>query len=169
LQVADVVPTADLAQSSTKKTKLVVSVKKKVLVPWPPKETTEPPIAGITNHDKDCDHWAIEGEPRLKVQLSGSKGYCLLAANEIKAGSELLSIGKNELRRAVRDDGIKGSQGYIDAIYGIDGLVPQDYQRMPPIFVVNEGDPNSVLLDDGNTLSLLVLEDVPVGQEVGSF
>jgi hypothetical protein len=103
------------------------------------------------------------------VQLSGSKGYCLLAANEIKAGSELLSIGKNELRRAVRDDGIKGSQGYIDAIYGIDGLVPEDYRRMPPIFVVNEGDPNSVLLDDGNTLSLLVLEDVPVGQEVGSF
>jgi hypothetical protein len=40
---------------------------------------------------------------------------------------------------------------------------------MPPIFIVNEGDPNRIILDEGNTLCLLVLQDLPVGQEVGSF
>ena len=167
MQAADIVGAAELAP--TKKTKLVALARKKALVPWPPKETTKPPIAGITNHDKDCDHWAIEGEPRLQVKLSGSKGYCLLAAQEIQRGSKLLSIRKNELRHVVRSDDIRGSQGYTDAIYGIDGLVPQDYTMMPPIFIVNEGDPNSIILDEGDTLCLLVLQDLPVGQEVGSF
>ena len=140
-----------------------------MLLQWPPRESDLPPIEGIQMHDADCDHWAIKDEPLVQVKLHKSKGYCMLAGQAIRAGVKLFFVDKADLRDCAPESERAGSQGYLDMLYGIAGKAPRSYASLPPIFIVNEGPPNCVILEHGKHFCVMVLRQLSAGEEVSSL
>jgi hypothetical protein len=157
--------------------------------PAPSKDT--PPFKNVYADDAG---WRVKDLPELLIKANPSRGWCLLAREDIPMNKVLTTVAINELRGLHKtvvtlDDQVRAfSPELLDACYGvrvsyrlvltlslgIGKYGPVDYEDMEIIFLPNEGLPNLALVEFEyidqpgvmHALGLVTLRDIVAGEEV---